>query len=151
MNVIEIKNKWSEYIHNKRNTSKLFEIAFTHPSCKGFSSQLITNETIELIGDKVLDLVLYHYLHTKYRFTISKKQMDDFRKKLMSKSGLEKLFDAFNLKNYLIKPPNHKLTLSPKVKHNIVESLFGAIYIEDGISKVSEFMTDLLNREKNDH
>ena len=79
------KNKWSDFINKKQQKSKLFEVAFTHPSYKGYNSYVKTNEILELIGDKVLDLILYHFLFLRYTHTISKKEMDDARQELMSK------------------------------------------------------------------
>jgi len=143
----ETKKKWSDFIDKKQQSSKLFEVAFTHPSYKGYSSHVETNEILELIGDKVLDLVLYHFLYIKYAHTISKKEMDDARQKLMSKRGLTTTFDTFNLEKYLIKPPNHFLELNSGVKHNIVESLIGAIYLEEGFELVFKFITELLDKE----
>lgn len=143
----ENKIKWLDFIDKKQQSSKLFEVAFTHPSCKGYSSHIETNEILELIGDKVLDLVLYHFLYIKDAHTISKKDMDDARQKLMSKWGLSTTFNIFNLEKYIIKPPNHFLELTPGVKHNIVEALVGAIYLEEGINLVFKFITELLDNE----
>lgn len=143
----DTKNKWSDYINKKQQSSKLFQVAFTHPSCKGYNSDIESNEILELIGDKVLDLVLYHFLYIKYAHKISKKEMDDARQKLMSKQGLAPNFNIFNLEKYLIKPPNHYLELSSGVKHNIVEALVGAIYLEEGIELVFKFITELLDNE----
>ena len=143
----EIKNNWSDFIDKKQKSSKLFKVAFTHPSYKGYNSHVETNKILELIGDKVLDLVLYHFLYLKYKYSISKKEMDNARQKLMSKQGLEPIFNTLYLEKYLIKPPNHILELNPGVKHNIVEALIGAIYLEDGIELVFKFITNLLEKE----
>ncbi len=133
------KLKWSNYIYKKQNNSKMFKLAFTHTSYKGLYVE--TNEILELIGDKVLDLILYHLLYKTHASTISKIEMDNKRQKLMSATGLEIIFDTFNLGNFMIKPPNHYLPLNPKVKHNIVEALCGAIYLEDGYKTAYEFIT----------
>jgi len=142
----ENKIKWSDFIDKKQQRSKLFEVAFTHPSYKGYNPHVETNEILELIGDKVLDLILYHFLFLRYEHTISKKDMDDARQELMSKQGLKIIFDIFNLEKYLIKPPNHFLELSPGVKHNIVEALIGAIYLEEGFEIVFKFVTELIDK-----
>jgi len=144
----ELQFKWLDFIDKKQHQSQLFKVAFTHPSYKGYNSSVDTNEILELIGDKVLDLILYHFLYKKYANTISKEHMDNSRKKLMSAAGLAKIFDSFNLKKFLVKPPNYDLPLSPNVKHNIVESLIGAIYLEDGYDIAFKFIAELLKKEE---
>jgi len=142
----ELKFNWLDYIDKKQLQSKKFKIAFTHPSNKGYNASIDTNERLELIGDKVLDLVLYHFLYKKYKNTISKGKMDNLRQELMSAIGLSKIFDFINLGDFLIKPPNYNLPLSPKVKHNIVESLIGAIFLEDGYEIAFKFIIELFEK-----
>jgi len=93
-----------------------------------------------------LDLVLYHFLFLRYAHTISKKEMDDARQELMSRQGLKIIFDLFNLEKYIIKPPNYILEFNPKVKHNIVEALIGAIYFEEGFEFVYKFVIELIDK-----
>ncbi len=141
------KLKWINYIENKKNLSQMFKVAFTHTSFKGLNSSVETNANLELIGDKVLDLALYDYLYSKFSNSISKKQMDDYRQKLLSKTGLEKIFNILDLEKFVVKPPNHKLEFNPKVKHNIVEALTGAIYLEDGYKDAYNFLNELLIKD----
>jgi ribonuclease-3 len=143
----EQKLKWSDYIYKKQNESKMFKIAFTHPSYKIQGSSVETNDNLELIGDKVLDLVLYQNLYKKYENTISKHQMDNLRQRLMSKTGLAYLFDVLNLEPFVNKPPKYDLTFNPTVKHNIVESLIGATYLEEGYELAYKFIIELVKIE----
>lgn len=139
--------KWVDFFNKKKENSQIFKTSFIHPSYKGYNPMVETNENLELIGDRVLDLTLYHYLYNKFTDSISKKQMDDLRQKLLSATGLEKIFDALNLEKSVEKPPNHKLTFNSKVKHNIVEALVGATYLEDGYEIAYNFITELLKKD----
>lgn len=138
-----------DYIKENKDKSKLIDLAFIHPSIKGSNPSAITNEVLELIGDKVLDLALYDYLYKKYWNSISKEKMDDRRKKLLSKKGLAKIFDNLNLSNFIVKPPNHYLPLNNEVKHNIVESIIGAIFQEVGYLVTYKYIIEIIEKQDN--
>lgn len=122
---------FNRYIEQKILEEPLFRKAFIHKSYKNRLPHHETNETLESVGDKALDLVLYDYLYKNSGGKIHKEDMDNLRKEKCSQEGFVPIFDLHDLQKYaeFFDP---KQPISGKVKHNFVESLAGAIFLIEG-------------------
>lgn len=137
-----------QYIETKEE-KPIYRKAFIHKSYKGRCPPYSTNEVLELIGDKALDLVLYEQLYRSVEGNLTKVEMDNERQKKTSEKGLAAVFDYYDLEKF-VKKPDDKMSMNRKVKHNIVESLAGAIFLEEGYEKAKDLLTKfILNPVKN--
>lgn len=132
-------SSFKQYIEEKQAYRK----AFIHKSYKGRCPPFTTNEVLELIGDKALDLVLYEQLYRNAEGNLTRIEMDNERQKKTSEKGLAAVFDCYDLEKY-VKKPDDKMSMNRKVKHNIVESLAGAIFLEEGYEKAKDLLTKFI-------
>ncbi len=131
--------KFKEYIEQNIKNKLLFRKAFIHKSYKNVNPQYDTNETLEMIGDKALDLVLYEHLYNISGGKTTKKEMDHIRQEKTSKKGLAPIYDKYELQNY-VDVFDPKQPINDEVKHNIVESLAGAIFLVEGYTIAEELL-----------
>jgi len=136
---ISIKLDLEQYIEQKQKKISLMRKAFIHKSYKDTLPHHETNETLEIVGDKVLDLVLYKHLYNLFEGKIMKWEMDRKRQEITSAEGLAPVFDYYNLIRY-VKLPNPKQPINNALKHNIVESLAGAIFLIEGYPKAEKLL-----------
>jgi len=92
-----------------------------------------------MIGDKILDLILYEYHFSLSEGKISENELDGFRQQKTSAKGLVKVFDYYNLERYT-KLHDATQSINTEIKHNIVESLAGAIFLAEGYLKTKDLV-----------
>ena len=136
---ISIQLDLDKYIERKHKKFALISKAFIHKSNKNTFPYSETNETLEIVSDKMLDLVLYKHLYISFKGKIAKWEMDRKRQEITSEEGLALVFDYYNLIRY-VKLSNHKQPINDALKHNIVESLAGAIFLVEGYPKAEELL-----------
>ena len=93
-----------------------------------------------MLGDKVIDLILYKKLYNTLKTTeiiFNKGKMDRKRQEYFNRKKQAKIFDELNLESLLI--AQHE-SPSVKVKHTVLEAIFGALYLLFDIEKTSEFL-----------
>lgn len=130
---------FKQYIEQNIKDKPFFRKSFIHKSYKNIKPPCDTNETLEMIGDKALDLVLYEHLYNTSEGKITKEEMDDIRKEKTSKKGLALIYDRYGLLKYTdVFDP--KQPINDEVKHNIVESLAGAIFLVEGYKIANELL-----------
>jgi ribonuclease-3 len=114
---------------------QIFVQAFTHSSSKGINFTIPVNDRMELVGDKILDLILYNWLYKNTDY--DKGKMDKIRQEKLSDKSLSKTFDIFQLDKYVRKNPGQPL--NETIKANVIESLFYAAYLKGGLKLALEF------------
>lgn len=136
----EIIDKIHKDIEEKLKKS-IFQKAFTDPSYDNTKTQ--TNDRLEAIGDRLLDFILFDRLYNQTE--LNKEEMDNKRQTWLDEHGLAKIYDMLKFNN-LGKHIKHQkgLLINNKVKHRIIEALFGAIFI-DGDYEVAYKYWDFLN------
>ncbi len=120
----------------------LYKQAFVHKSIldetkmKSFES----NERLEFLGDAVLDIIISHYLFTKFPFK-DEGFLTKLRSRLVSRQTLNQLGLKIGLKE-LIEANLNKV--SKTVYGDALEALIGAIYLDRGYSHAQSFVLERL-------
>lgn len=111
---------------------ELLEKALTHDSVgpEGFEF-----ERMEFLGDACLEMVIATYLVTQTGF--SEGQMSQFRSKLTRKESLASILRKWKIEEFFTIGRGMKIdNLSDSVYADFLESLFGALYLEQGFEAV---------------
>ena len=137
---IEIKNQLLKW----KKEYELFQDLFSHTAGK--------NKELALIGDKVIDLILYKRLYSVVKTTeldigdfkweieyrpFNKGLMDSKRQEYFSRNNQAKIFDELELAHMLI--TQHQIP-SINVKHTVFEAIFGAIYLLLDMEETNNFL-----------
>jgi len=115
--------------HRPKNI-KLFEKAFTHKSYSNTKSGVKSNERLEYLGDRVIDLIVADYLFEKF----PKKNEGDLTKiksKIVSRKMLSELGAKIALLNHIKYSKNRSIN-TPTLEGNAFEALIGALYLDAG-------------------
>ena len=123
----------------KYNFKKSFilEKALTH---KSFNN-IINNEKLEFLGDRVLGLVISEKLLEKYpdekEGIIDKKYAN-----LVNKKTCLLIAKKINLKKYILLGSSHKKLerSADKISSDCLEAIVGAIYLDGGLKSVQKFI-----------
>ena len=119
---------------------------FTHRSAvneyKGLSE---SNERLEFLGDAVLSGVISHILYREYP-EIDEGTLTDFRARLVNRGALAEVAETLKLGDYLILGKGEERgggRASQTILSCTVEALIGAIYLDGGYDRVSDFISKL--------
>jgi len=122
--------------YNFRKTS-LLEKALTHKSY----DNIINNEKLEFLGDRVLGLVISEKLLEKYpeekEGIIDKKFAN-----LVNKKTCLLIAKKINLKKFILLGASHKKLerSADKISSDCLEAIVGAIYLDGGLKSVEKFI-----------
>ena len=136
---VEIKNQLLKW----KKEYEVFQEVYSHTAGK--------NQELALIGDKVIDLILYKRLYSVVKTTeldignfkweieyrpFNKGVMDSKRQEYFSRSNQAKIFDELELEDMLIS--QHQI---PKlnVKHTVFEAIIGALYLLFDMEETNNF------------
>ena len=122
--------------YNFRKTS-LLEKALTHKSY----DNIINNEKLEFLGDRVLGLVISEKLLEKY----PKEKEGIIDKKfanLVNKKTCLLIAKKINLKKFILLGASHKKLerSADKISSDCLEAIVGAIYLDGGLKSVEKFI-----------
>ncbi len=122
--------------YNFRKTS-LLEKALTHKSY----DNIINNEKLEFLGDRVLGLVISEKLLEKYpeekEGIIDKKFAN-----LVNKKTCLLVAKKINLRKFILLGDSHKKLerSADKISSDCLEAIVGAIYLDSGLKSVEKFI-----------
>ena len=122
--------------YNFKKTS-LLEKALTHKSY----DNIINNEKLEFLGDRVLGLVISEKLLEKYpeekEGIIDKKFAN-----LVNKKTCLLIAKKINLKKFILLGASHKKLerSADKISSDCLEAIVGAIYLDGGLKSVEKFI-----------
>ena len=122
--------------YNFKKTS-LLEKALTHKSY----DNIINNEKLEFLGDRVLGLVISEKLLEKY----PKEKEGIIDKKfanLVNKKTCLLIAKKINLKKFILLGASHKKLerSADKISSDCLEAIVGAIYLDSGLKSVEKFI-----------
>ncbi len=118
--------KWLDELGISRVDKTKLLAVFTHPSYKGMDPTAEDYERLEFIGDAVLGLVSAEELVTT--FIESEGVMTEKRKALVNNETLSHIFERLKMGDFL--RAALKFQPSSKDKANVVEALFGAVFLD---------------------
>ncbi len=124
--------------YSPRNIS-LYQTALTHRSAKETSDQ--NNERLEYLGDAILSALIADYLFKRYPYK-EEGFLTEMRSKMVNRLQLNEIAMKMGLKKITV---FNKSDVSLKISHifgNTLEALVGAIYIDKGYKKVSQWVND---------
>jgi ribonuclease III len=110
--------------------------AFTHRSVS-----IEHNETMEFLGDSLLNCIVAILLYTKYP-NLAEGSLSTARASLVSKDSLAIMADALNIPKY-IKLININIRLTTAIVADCLEAIIAAIFLDGGFSLTLECVSNL--------
>lgn len=129
--------------------TKTFEIALTHKSYASVDSSAKTYDTLEFLGDSILEFYISLFLYNSYP-ELTEGKLTEKRTQLVEGKNLSSISLKIGLHKYLRVGINKKdidfnsKSLSKgesKIPSDIFESFIAALYIEKGEKLLNEFLT----------
>ncbi len=119
----------------------LYEVAFLHESYANENDLRECYERLEFLGDAVLDLVVSEYLYNADS-TLSEGELTRTRSNYVCKKALYAYSTELGLDKYIKVGEGAELTSREydSVISDVFESLLGAIYLDQGLAVVKEFL-----------
>ena len=132
-------NQFEKKIGYNFNNINLLIQSLTHKSFDPIKN----NEKLEFLGDRVLGLIISKNLLK----TFPNDNEGDLDKKLASlvnRKQCVKIANKLNLKNFILinNSKNKKQEIENKILSDSIESIIGAIYLDQGFEKVEKFILD---------
>jgi ribonuclease-3 len=128
------------------NNPKLYEIAFIHKSYKVQHNLHHDYERLEFLGDSVLSLLVSEYLYTKHAHD-EEGVLTKTRSNFVCEYALDYYSSYLGLDEYLkIAEDNLTINEIKSANADIVESFLGALFLDQGIEKVREFLKKYIFR-----
>jgi ribonuclease-3 len=126
----------------------LLKQAFTHSSCKQKVFDCETYERLEFLGDSVVNFLTAEFLHLKYN-SDDEGMLSKKKSALVSGAALANVARQLKLYSYLItaKEVDKK---NPALLADVFEALIGAVYLDAGIKKCKEILSNFLFSKENE-
>ncbi|MCM8710594.1 ribonuclease III [Clostridium sp. SYSU_GA19001] len=126
---------------NFKNKNLLIE-ALTHSSCINQNKEIKYNERLEFLGDSVLQLCISEYLFKNCE-SKSEGELTKIRALIVCENSLFEVAQVLNLGKYIFMSKGEELTggrSRPSILADCVEAIIAAIYLDNGIQKVKDFL-----------
>ncbi len=139
-----------EKIGYKFKDINLLKRAITHSSYSNEQGQPVGNyERLEYLGDAVLELVISDILFTKFSEK-TEGELSKLRSNIVCENSLYSVGTELSLGKVMLLGKGEKATggsTRPSIIADVVESLFGAIYLESGFDVVKVVVANLLEKQ----
>ncbi len=132
------------------NNKKLLETALTHKSCLNENPKLVeSNERLEFLGDAILEFVI---TETLYKSFPDKQEgyLTSLRANLVNTQNLAEIAKKLNIGNLIHLSKGEEDgggRENPSLLADTVEAIIGALYLDQGLTKVEEFIKENLVTE----
>ena len=122
----------------------LLKRAFTHSSFQGGTAKrpAKSNETLEFLGDAVLELITREYLHKKFP-ELTEGKLNELKIRYTNTDSLHRIGKDLNIGEFLLMDKGEELTGGRERTSNIagaLEALIGAIYLDSGLNRARAFV-----------
>ena len=133
-----IQNKIGVKISNKN----IFKEAFTHSSTniKDDKGKIINFERLEFLGDAILNSIIAEYLYLLYP-EAKEGFLTKMRAKIVSRSNLNNIGKEMGLLE-LVQISNHHKNFGDDIHGNLLESVIGAIFIDQDYKKTKDYVVN---------
>jgi ribonuclease-3 len=130
---------------------RLLKTALTHSSyLQTQNHEHKSNETLEFLGDAVLELLTREFLLKKFP-RADEGELSEMKKMYTSTDALYKTGKKLNLGKYLLMDKGEELTGGRNRPSNIagcLEAIIGALYLDRGLKYVEKFIYSILFKKK---
>jgi len=102
----------------------------------------ISNERLEFLGDSVLNLSVSNYLYNRFK-DLTEGELTKLRASIVSEGSLVKIAEKIKLGEYLRLGKGEEITGGRRrnsILADAVEAVIGAIYLDGGFEKASDFI-----------
>lgn len=127
----------------------LLKLALTHSSyVQGRNKK--SNETLEFLGDAVLELLIREYLFKKFPKS-NEGALSELKKLHTSEEALHIIGKGLGIGNFLLMDRGEELTGGRNRQSNIagcLEAVIGAIYLDRGLAMAKKFIQQKILRKK---
>lgn len=126
------------------NNEDLFKVAFIHSSYSSYANLNYNYERLEFLGDSVLSMLVSDYLQGKYP-DYGEGKLTKLRSNYVCQAALEVYSEKLGLDKYIkINLEDNNITKNEilSISADVFESFLGAIYLDQGIDKVREFLEE---------
>ena len=143
-------NELFDIIKVKPNDSNLYELALTHPSHNAdANTKHFDYERFEYMGDAVLDYVVADLIFHEFS-DMDQGRMSKLRSHLVKSRTLSNYARQIHLEDFIkcghsISP--EQLRQSDKILEDVFEALIGAIYLDQGIKFVFNYIKELFQED----
>jgi ribonuclease-3 len=137
LNYNKIKKTLGITFKNKR----LLRTALTHSSAVGGRTKK-SNETLEFLGDAVLELIVRHCLYKKFPRK-NEGDLSELKKAYTSEDALYRIGRKMGISRYLFMDKGEETSGGRKRPSNIsctMEALIGALFLDRGLSYAQRFV-----------
>ena len=120
----------------------LLQLALTHRSYiyETAGEGLSSNERLEFLGDSILAFISADYLYRAFP-DLSEGELSDLRAALVRRETLATLAQETNLGNFLLMGKGEQSSgVSQRVLASTFEAVLGAMYLDQGIEVVQQFL-----------
>ncbi|MGE5391894.1 MAG: ribonuclease III [Deltaproteobacteria bacterium] len=128
---------------------ELLSMALTHPSYAQEKNSVVNNQRLEFLGDGVLNLIVAEYLYNHYQ-TKAEGELTKIRARVVCEKALLGVADSINMGEYLLLGRGEEMSGGRKRKSilaDAVESIIGAIYLDQGMDAARVFVLKHLEKE----
>lgn len=142
-------DKVEQIINVRFKNIDLLKQALTHRSFLNEHSEWASighNEKLEFLGDAVAELVTTEYLYKKYP-QLQEGELTSLRAALINSNALFEAAEQLGIRDYLLVSKGEQKELKkhcPYFLANAVESIIGAIYLDQGYQKAKKFIEEYL-------
>lgn len=124
----------------------LLRTAFSHSSFQraGTKKKTKSNETLEFLGDAVLELVTREHLYWKFP-AMTEGELNEIKIKYTNQETLYRVGRELDIGRFMLMDKGEELTGGRERASNIagcLEALIGAIYLDTGLQNVRKFIRD---------
>lgn len=138
--------EFTNNINIQFNNYDLIHMALIHPS---YSQEKIfagNNQRLEFLGDAVLNIIVAEYLYNNY-MEKAEGDLTKIRARVVCERSLAEVARTIDLGQYLLLGKGEEMSGGRKRKSilaDAVESVIGAIYLDQGYEKAAEFILTYL-------
>lgn len=128
---------------------KLYEMAFIHKSASLVlpDGTIVNNERLEYLGDAILDAIVADYLFKHYPDK-DEGFLTKMRSKMVKRKHLNLLALRLGIDKIMVSQTN-PVNVSKHLYGNAFEALVGAIYLDKGYHRTSQFISHIIKRYVN--